>query len=128
MATPDIRPFITPSPQANPRGIVGDALPAGALSDPQEAAKWARLRLRWFTSAGNGVDEAVAGGAPSLAVTFARTEPNSDYGVIITPSWNTTVYVALSDKSTTGFTCHFGSAAPGGGGTICWATNRSEDS
>lgn len=116
----------TPAPDA--RSILAPTPPAQSLTEPQEAAKWSRLRLRWFTAAGNGVDEAVAGSASSHAVAFARIEPNANYGVHVTPSWSTTAYVAFTDKSTTGFTVHFGSNAPGGGGTISWTTFRSEDS
>lgn len=117
----------SPVPQDS-RAWVAPAHPAQPLEDPQEAAKWSRLRLRWFTSAGNGVDTVVTGSASSTAVTFARVEPNTKYGVIVVPSWSTTVYVATSDKLTTGFTAHFGTNSPGGGGTISWATFRSEDS
>lgn len=115
-------------PGGDPQSWTAPALPAGALTDPQEAAKWARLRLRHFTAAGNGVDTAVAGGVALKAVTFKRAEPNANYGVAVIPSWSTTVYVALADKSSTGFTVHFGTNSPGGGGTISWNTFRSEDS
>ncbi len=109
------------------REWVAPTQPAQPLEEPQEAAKWMRLRLRFFTAAGNGVDTAVVGGASSTAITFKRTEPNTKYGALVIPSWNTTVYLASGDKLTTGFTVHYGSNAPGGGGTISWATFRSED-
>lgn len=38
--------------------------------------------------------------------------------VMATPSWGTTVWV--TGISTTGFTLNFGTAAPGGGGTVSW--------
>ncbi len=123
----NVRPFTSPSP-SDARAAMPPTLPASPLTDPQEAAKWSRLRLRHFTAAGNGVDLPVGAGAMSLAVVFARVEPNTNYGVTVTPSWDSTAYVALADKSTTGFTVHFGNAAPGGGGTLSWTTARSEDS
>ncbi len=103
------------------------ARPAAPLEDPQEAAKWMRFRLRHFTPSGCGVDATVAGNASNTAITFKRAESNTKYGVHVIPSWNTTVYLASGDKLTTGFTVHYGSNAPGGGGTISWATFRSED-
>ncbi len=123
----NVRPFTSPA-SSDARQAMPPTLPAQSLTEPQEAAKWARLRLRHFTAAGNGVDLAVAGGATSKAVAFERVEPDTNYGVTVTPSWSTTVYVALADKSKTGFTVHFGSASPGGGGTISYTSFRSEDS
>jgi hypothetical protein len=43
-------------------------------------------------------------------------EPDANYAVLVTPSWLTTHRV--TSKATTGFTVDFGTAAPGGGGTI----------
>lgn len=114
--TDDLQATVTPS------------LPAQPLSDPREAAKWSRLRLRHFTAAGNGVDLPVGAGATSLAVVFAREEPDTNYGVTLCPGWSTTAYVPQADKSTTGFTARFGSAAPGGGSVVSFTTFRSEDS
>lgn len=106
---------------------VSPSLPSQPLENPREAAKWSRLRLRYFTPSGTGVDVPVGGAVSSLAVTFARQESNTEYGVHVTPSWDTTVWVDVTDKLTTGFTVNFGSASPGGGGVIQWATFRSED-
>jgi hypothetical protein len=61
-------------------------------------------------------------------VVFEREEPNTDYGVLVLPGWSTTSYVPEVDKSTTGFTARFGSAAPGGGSHVSFITFRSEDS
>ncbi len=130
MTAPDLSRRLT-TPQANPaedvRPWVAPTPPAQPLSDPQEAAKWSRLRLRWFTAAGNGVDLVVGAGATSLAIVFERVEPNTDYGIILTPGWNTTGYVPVVDKHTTGFTARFGSAAPGGGSVCSYGIFRSED-
>lgn len=116
----------TPARKADSQELVQPSLPSQPLSDPREAAKWSRLRLRHFTPSGTGVNIAVAPAATSLAITFARAESDTNYGVIVTPGWGTTIYV--TDKATTGFTANFGTGAPGGGGTIDWATHRSEDS
>jgi hypothetical protein len=43
-------------------------------------------------------------------------EPDTNYGVQITPSWGTTAWVTA--KREDGFDLAFGSAAPGGGGTV----------
>lgn len=116
------------APQAGTAPWVTPSTPAQPLEDPREAAKWRRLRLRFFTAAGNGVDLAVGAGATSLAVTFAREEPDTNYGVTLAPGWDTTAYVPQADKSTTGFTARFGTAAPGGGSVCSFTTFRSEDS
>lgn len=118
--------MVTKSGTADREAAVLPSLPAQPLSDPREAAKWARLRLRHFTVSGTGVNIPVSAAATSLAVAFAREEPDTDYGVLITPSWGTTHYV--TNKSTTGFTANFGTGAPGGGGILDWSTHRSEDS
>lgn len=110
----DVRAFVTP------------ATPNSGLENDREAAIWNRLRLRWFTAAGNGVGQAVTTGSTSVAITFARQESDIDYGVVVTPSWATTVYV--TNKATTGFTANFGTAPSGSAGALDWAVNRSEDS
>ena len=43
-------------------------------------------------------------------------EPDANYAVLVTPSWNTTHWV--TGKATTGFTINFGRPAPRTGGTI----------
>jgi hypothetical protein len=74
-------------------------------------------RLRWkvLTPGGSAVDKAVPAAATTLVVTFERQE-SASYGVLAVPSWGTTV--SVGSKATTGFTFTFGTAAPGGGGTI----------
>lgn len=115
MTAPDMQSQVTP------------ALPAQPLSDPREAAKWSRLRLRHFTPSGTGVNIPVAAGSVSLAVVFARQESNTDYGVLVLPGWDTTVSIPDDEKSTSGFTVYFGSA-PGTASALQWSTHRSEDS
>ena len=65
---------------------------------------------------GNNV--AVAAGATSLAVSLPLTLPNTNYAVYVTPQWNTSVWV--TNKTTTGFTINFGTAAPTGGSYVDW--------
>lgn len=108
--------------------FVAASTPNQGLENDREAAIWSRLRLRHFTAAGNGVGLAVTTGATSVAITFRRQEPNVNYGVTVTPSWNTTVFVAAADKAVTGFTARFGTAPSGSPGTISFTTYRSEDS
>lgn len=56
---------------------------------------------------------AVGNGASYLDITLAATpnfnQPDTNYGVLATPTWNTTVYI--SNKATTGFRINFGTAA-----------------
>lgn len=84
---------------------------------------WLRLRRRFLTSAGTVVAQAVTTAATSVSVTWPRTEVDTTYGVLATPSWGSTVWV--TNKSTTGCTINFGTAAPAGG-TVDLVTFRSE--
>jgi len=68
------------------------------------------------TFKGNNV--AVAAGATSLAVTLSQTLNTTNYAVYVTPQWNTSVWV--TNKTTTGFTINFGTAAPTGGSYVDW--------
>ena len=54
----------------------------------------------------------VTASATSQAVTFTTAHPDANYAVFCTPDWNTTCYV--SNKTTTGFTLNYGTAAPAG--------------
>lgn len=121
----------TGSDASGPNGVqpwAAPSTPNQGLEDPIEAARWQRLRLRFFTAAGNGVSLAIGAAATELAVVFEREEPNTDYGIMILPGWSTTAYVPDADKATTGFTARFGTASPGGGSTVSFITFRSEDS
>lgn len=88
-----------------------------------ELAQYGILRRRFLTLGGVGVNYAVAGAAGSTTVNLNLTEPDAVYGVFVTPSWNTTTYITA--KTTTTFTVTYGTAAPGGGGTIDWIVFRS---
>lgn len=61
-------------------------------------------------------NQAVAEGATSLIVTFGTAEPDTNYAVFSTPSWNASVWV--TGKLTTQFTLNFSAAAPTGGGSV----------
>jgi hypothetical protein len=49
-------------------------------------------------------------------------EPDTSYGVMLQTSWNTTW--SVTTKRRNGFDLSFGTAAPGGGGTISWMIVR----
>jgi len=85
--------------------------------------EWARLRRRLLTPAGNGVRLSVTAAATTKAVAFTREMPDTTYGIVATPSWNTTVYP--TNRTTTGFTLNFGTAAPANA-TVDYVTFRSE--
>jgi hypothetical protein len=89
----------------------------------REDTQWLRVRRRFLTSAGNTVAQAVTAAASSVAVTFPRTEVDASYGVVATPNWGTTVWV--TNKTTTGCTINFGTAAPASA-TVDFITFRTE--
>lgn len=68
-----------------------------------------RLLHHFLTSAGQKAKLAVSNGATSVTWTFDRSEVDTDYGVLATPTWATTVRV--SARATTSLTLSFGSAA-----------------
>ncbi len=59
---------------------------------------------------------------PSYGNLPGLVEENADYQIIATPSWATTVFV--SNKTTTGFTLNFGTAAPDANQTVSWLLFR----
>jgi len=91
-----------------------------------DTAFWNRFRRRFFTSAGNRVALSVDAGATSVSWTFDRSEVDTQYGVVALASWNAGAHLPAADKSTTGLTLRFGTAAPIGGGVVDLATFRSE--
>jgi len=91
--------------------------------DARQATNWRRVQRRHLTPAGNVVALGLATGATTVLVTFPRAEVDTAYGVLVTPSWNTTVWV--TGKTTTGCTVNAGTAAPAGG-TVDLLTFRSE--
>ncbi len=79
-----------------------------------------------------GVTNMFADAVPPTGVDFPpgpsgvcpnQYEIDADYGVMITPSWDTTAHIAPADKTTTQFTITFGTAAPAGG-TVDWLLYR----
>jgi hypothetical protein len=69
-----------------------------------------------------GVDVPVAGGVLSATITFASPEPDASYAVMTECSWLTVK--AVVNKSATGFTAQFATAAPHGGGKLSWVLVR----
>lgn len=65
-----------------------------------------------FSNNVRGYNVGVTASATSQAVTFTTAHPDANYAVFCTPDWNTTCYV--SNKTTTGFTLNYGTAAPAG--------------
>ena len=77
---------------------------------PQEQAIFRLLRRRYATPGGTAVNVSVPTSATSIGITFLRPEPDTSYGVTVTPSWPTTVSVSV--KVVSGCTISFGTAAP----------------
>lgn len=95
----------------------------GPSTDKKQDAIWNRLRLRFFTQAGNGIAIPITPAATTVTLTLQRAEQNTDYGVHVETNWLTTSMV--SAKSTTQFTVTFGTAAPGSA-TLDYITFRAE--
>lgn len=91
-------------------GVPTRTLTLTGIADRREAEQFRRLRQRFATSAGCGVNLLIGTGNDSLDVLFAREEPNEQYGVMIQPSYDTAFFIA--SKSTTGFTVEFHNNAP----------------
>lgn len=58
----------------------------------------------------SGAKIALAQGVTTKAIGWAVNEPDTNYEVYITPSWNTTVFATA--KLVSGFTANFGTATP----------------
>jgi hypothetical protein len=65
-----------------------------------------------FSNNIRGYNVAVASSVASQTVTFGTAHSDANYAVFCTPNWNTTCFV--TNKTTTGFTLNYGSAAPAG--------------
>ena len=81
------------------------------------------LLSRYLTQGGVKIGETVTQAATTKAVTFTINEPNTSFGVLVTPNWLTTWRVTT--KATTGFTVDFGTAAPASA-TFDWVVFREE--
>jgi hypothetical protein len=83
-----------------------------------------RLRTRVGIGNAEGIqmrrNESVMSGLSSLPVTLPVPEPDDMYGVVATPSWNTTVYV--SNKTQNSFDLNFGTVSPGS--EVSWIVFR----
>lgn len=83
---------------------------APARVDAQREAWWKRLLLRVGTAA--GVQRvAVSATVATVTVRFALREQDARYGVLATPTWNTTVWVTA--QTAEGCTLNFGTAPVG---------------
>jgi hypothetical protein len=80
------------------------------LSTQREMEEFRRLRRRFATAAGCGVQITVTAAATTAVIPFIRDEADTNYGVQIMTSWLTTRAVTVRTKSS--FTCTFGTAAP----------------
>lgn len=92
-------------------------------SDVRDDAQWAVVRRRVLTLAGNQIAVPVTAAATTKAITFPRQEPDTKYGVLVTPNWLTTF--SVTGKTTSGCTVNFGTAAPANA-TIDFFSFRSE--
>jgi hypothetical protein len=81
---------------------------------------------RWISADGvapenRGINVAVTTGATTFSTGFGFNEADTSYAAVVTPSWNTTVWV--TGKLVNGFVVNFGTAAPSGA-TIDWSIKR----
>lgn len=91
--------------------------------DESTLRRFRTLCRRHLTPAGNFVNQSVTLAATTKAITFARAEQDTAYGVSACPNWLTTV--AVTTKTTTGCTITFGTGAPANA-TVDVLTYRSE--
>lgn len=85
-----------------------------------EEKQWEILRYRFLRPGGVGANEAYNGN-PTV-VTLPKPEPDTLYGVLVTPGWNAFAYVTA--KNTTTFTVTFSATA--GANTFDWIIFRRE--
>jgi len=97
----------------NGNGPVGTVSATNAFPDARQDAIWQRIRRQFFMVDGNIVNRPMVTGAVAWAYNFISPEPDAAYGVVITPSWNTAVWV--NNKTAAGFQANFSVAAPAGG-------------
>lgn len=95
---------------ANP---TGELTATNSFPDARQDAVWQRIRRQFFMVDGNIVNRPMITGAVAWAYNFVTPEPDASYGVAITPSWNTVVWV--NNKTAAGFQANFSVAAPAGG-------------
>jgi hypothetical protein len=90
-----------------------------------KSQRWLNILMRrWLTPAGNQCSVHVLVGNTTLAVTFLNAMATFNYGVSVSVSWNTTVWVTA--KSATGCTLNFSVAAPNPFGLVDIAVFDSE--
>lgn len=91
------------------------------LADARYLAKIRTLVQRFLTKGGNGTETPVTATATDVDVTLPLVEADAGYAVVATPNWDTTCFV--TDKTTTGFTINFGTAAPASA-VVDWSVIR----
>lgn len=104
-------------------GTLNEAAAAGNRPlDARAERRIQTLAQRFLTPAGVGITVAVAEGLTTSPVVFLRGEQDEAYGVAVTPSWQTGVWV--TNKAPGGFTANFDNPAPSGGGTLDYVAFR----
>lgn len=94
------------------------------MQDPLLVRQLQVLLRRLLTKAGPGVQKPVTLAATTQTFVFSLAEPDASYGVLVTPSWLTTI--AVTARTTGGFTAAFGTAAPAAA-TIDYLVTRSTE-
>lgn len=69
-----------------------------------------RVVRQFLTRGGTRVEHSVLQTAATTSVVIDPVEPDTEYGVLVTPNWLTTCRV--TSKTVNGFTVDFGTAAP----------------
>lgn len=90
--------------------------------DFRAEAQLNQLRRRHLCRGGNKVADPVTETATTKAVALVSTEPDTNYGVVLVPNWDTRYWV--TSKTATGFTANFSTAAPANA-SIDWMVFRS---
>jgi hypothetical protein len=68
-----------------------------------------------------GVNVSLPSAMYNVTITLPYPEPDTNYGVLVSPTWNTTVWI--TSKTTTSFTVQFSSSTPIGA-KIDWLVYR----
>jgi len=81
-------------------------------ANQREAEQFRRLRQRLATPSGCGVNLLIGAGHNTVTVAFPRQEYDTNYGVLVQPSYETMFYI--TSKTTDGFTVEFHNNAAAG--------------
>jgi len=105
-------------------GMISDAwvpLSDGEFDLGKPWLYWRTAYLVRPTLKNKGINVSVPSGSSSLDISLPVEEPDAEYGVVVTPHWDTTVWV--TNKTTTGFTVNFGTA-PSSDSSLDWLLFR----